>query len=191
MDTNNITAIFAVLGTVIAISAVIVIIFYLVGAIASYKYLQVRSYENSWMAFIPIVNIWALVEATYGTDETINVYGWDAPAVVLKLWSVVTYILALMINVIPVIGNALSLLLSILNIAILLMIYKDMMERLENPQEGFGAVIAVIIHIIADIKVIGATGRFSPGQQNWHEDNRVLSSQTVTGGPLSFMNRQK
>lgn len=187
---SNVTAIFAAFGIVIAITTVVVVIFYLVGAIASYKYLKVRSYENSWMAFIPIVNIWALVEATYGTADTINVYGWDAPAMVLKLWSIVTYVLALIINVIPAIGSALSLLLTILNIAVLLMIYKDMMERLDNPQDGFGAIIAVVIHIIADIKIIGAAGQFSPGQQNWHEDNRVLTSQTVTDGPLSFMNKK-
>ena len=184
-------AFLAAMGIVLAIVAVIAIIFYVVGAIASFKYLKVRSYENSWMAFIPIVNIWALVEATYGTDETINIYGWDAPAIVLKLWSIVTYALALIINMLPIVGSALSMLLTILNVAVLLMIYKDMMERLESSDDGFGAIVAVIIHIIADIKIIGAAGRFQPGQQNWREDNRVLHSQTVVGGPLSFLNGNK
>ena len=188
---SDFLALFAVLGIAIAICAVIAFIFYIVGAIASFKYLKVRSYENSWMAFIPIVNIWALVEATYGAEETINVYGWDAPTIVLKLWSIVTYALALVINVIPAVGTALSLLLTILNVAVLLMIYKDMMERLESSDDGFGAIIAVVIHIIADIKIIGAAGRFRPGQQNWREDNRVLNSQTVVGGPLSFLNGNK
>ena len=176
---------------VFAVAAVIAFIFYVVGAIASFKYLKVRSYENSWMAFIPIVNIWALVEATYGTDETVNIYGWDAPSIVLKLWSIVMSVLAMVISMVPAFGSALSTLLTILNVAVLLMIYKDMMERLESPQDGFGAVIAVIIHIIADIKVIGAAGRFQPGQQDWRNDNRVLTSQTVTGGPLSFLNGNK
>ncbi len=136
---------FAVMGIAFVVMGIIMLILYLVGAISSFKYLQVRRYENSWMAFIPIVNIWALVEATYGKDEKIVIYGWQAPALVLKLWPIVTYILAMVINVVPVVGSGLSILLTILDVAILLMIYKDMMERLENPQDGFGAVIAVVI----------------------------------------------
>ena len=171
-------------------SIVMSFIFYCVAAFARYKYLRVRNYENSWLALIPLVNVWALVEATYGRRERINIYGWDAPATVLKLWPIVTYIAAIVINVIPFIGNILSILLSILNIAVLAMIFKDMMEHLEKPQETIVAVIAVIIHIVADIMLITACGNFEPGQQNWQEDNREPGSQTAIGGPLAFLNKK-
>ena len=100
----------------------------------------------------------------------------------------VTYVLALVINVIPVIGNILSLALSILNIAVLVMIFRDMMENLEKPQEAVISVIAVIVHIVSDIMILSATGDFEPGQQDWQRDERALGSQTSVGGPLSFLN---
>ena len=176
------------LSGVFVVAGIVSLALYLVAAFARYRYLRIRSYENAWMAFIPIANIWALVEATYGKRERINIYGWDAPAIVLKLWPMVTYVLALVINVIPVIGNILSLALSILNIAVLVMIFRDMMENLEKPQEAVIAVIAVIVHIVSDIMILSATGDFEPGQQEWQRDERALGSQTAVGGPLSFLN---
>ena len=176
------------LSGVFTIAGIVSLAMYFVASFARYRYLRIRSYENAWMAFIPIANVWALVEATYGRRERINIYGWDAPALVLKLWPMVTYVLALVINVIPLIGSILSLLLSVLNIAVLVMIFKDMMENLERPQETVIAVIAVVIHIVSDIMLINATGSFEPGQQDWQRDERALGSQTAIGGPLSFLN---
>lgn len=173
---------------VFAFASVICLILYLVASYARYRYLKVRSYEKAWMAFIPIANIWALVEATYGNRERVIIYGWDAPAIVLKLWPMVTYVLALIINMIPPIGNILSILLYVLNVAVLVMIFKDMMENLEKPQDNVIAVVAVIFHIVSDIMIISASGSFDPGQQNWQTDSRVLGSQTVMNGPLSFLN---
>lgn len=188
---NEDVRVLAVMGTVFSVIGVISFIFYLVGAISRFKYLRVRSYSGSVLAFVPIANIWAIVEATYGPVDKINLYGWYAPAIVLKLWTIVSYVLALVINVIPGIGNALSLLLTILNVAIQVMIYRDMMERLDSPQpkEGFGPIVAVIIHIIADIMVLRAARDFRPGDQDWKSDYRPLYSQTITGGPLSSLNR--
>lgn len=183
--------ILAAMAGMIVFASIVSLVLYFIAAFARYKYLRIRSYENAWMAFVPIVNIWAIVEATYGKTERINIYGWDAPAVVLKLWPIVTYVLAIAINVIPVIGNILSLLLSILNIAVFVMIFKDMMDNLEKPQDTVIAVIAVIFHIISDIMLLSASSGFEPGQQNWQTDNRYLGSQTVMDGPLSFMNKIK
>ncbi len=177
-----------VFGGFIAVFFIIWLVFYLIDAIARYRYLKVRSYENAWMAFIPIVNIWASVEATYGDPEKINIYGWNAPAIVMKLWPVVCYILSMLINFLPIAGSILSLILSVLNIIVLIMLFKDMMERLDNPQDGFMAVIAVIIPVISSAVIIDGTRKFNDGDQNWKEDSRVLKSQTETNGPLSFMN---
>ena len=188
MDYSDFDGFIAAMAGVFMISAVIILILYLISSFARYKYLKIRSYENAWMAFIPIVNIWAIVEATYGNKERINIYGWEAPAIVLKLWPVVAYALALVINVIPLVGNILSLLLTVLEVAILAMIFKDMMEHLDRPQEMVTAVIAVVIHLVSDIMILSATSSFQPGQQDWQTDNRVLNSQTSIDGPLSFLN---
>ena len=188
MDFDNWGVIIAAMTGVFVVVSIIVLALYLISAFARYKYLKVRSYENAWFAFIPIVNIWAIVEATYGRKEKIIIYGWEAPAIVLKLWPIVTYALALIINIIPIIGNILSMLLFVLNVAVMAMIFKDMMEQLNRPQEMVMAVIAVVFHIVSDIMILSATGSFQPGQQDWQTDNRELNSQTVMDGPLSFLN---
>ena len=188
MDFDNWGVIIAAMTGVFVVVSIIVLALYLISAFARYKYLKIRSYENAWFAFIPIANIWAIVEATYGRREKVIIYGWEAPAIVLKLWPIVTYALALIINIIPIIGNILSLLLYVLNVAVLAMIFKDMMEQLDRPQEMVTAVIAVVIHIVSDIMILSAASSFQPGQQDWQTDNRVLNSQTVIDGPLSFLN---
>ena len=188
MDFNDMDGYLAAITGVFAIWAVIALAFFLVGCVARYKYLKIRSYENAWLAFIPIANIWAIVEATYGNREKINIYGWDAPAIVLRLWPIVTYTLALVINIIPLIGNILSILLYVLNIAVTVMIFRDVMEHMERPLEMVTGVIAVIFRIAAHIMMISAASKYKPGQQDWQTDNRELNSQTVIDGPLSFLN---
>ncbi len=188
MDFNDMDGYLAAITGVFAIWAVIALALFLVGCVARYKYLKIRSYENAWLAFIPIANIWAIVEATYGNREKINIYGWDAPAIVLRLWPIVTYALALVINIIPLIGNILSILLYVLNIAVTVMIFRDVMEHMERPQEMVTGVIAVIFRIAAHIMMISAASKYKPGQQDWQTDNRELNSQTVIDGPLSFLN---
>ena len=190
MDYNMDAFIAGFMG-VFAFTSLICVALYLIAAFARYRYLGIRSYDKTWMAFIPIANIWAVVEATYGKQEKINIYGWDAPAVVLKLWPIVTYVLAIVINVIPILGNALSILLTVLNVAVYVMIFRDMMENLENPQETVLSVIAVIFRIVSDIMILSTTGKFDPGDQDWQTDNRVLGSQTIMNGPLSFLNNVK
>ena len=188
MDFNDMDGYLAAITGVFAIGAAIALALFLVGCVARYKYLKIRSYENAWLAFIPVANIWAIVEATYGNREKINIYGWDAPAIVLRLWPIVTYALALVINIIPLIGNILSILLYVLNIAVTVMIFRDVMEQMERPQEMVTGVIAVIFRIVAHIMMLSAASRFQPGQQDWKTDNRELNSQTVLDGPLSFLN---
>ncbi|WP_022764174.1 hypothetical protein [Butyrivibrio sp. XPD2006] len=181
-------AVLAALGGFLMVLFLILIALYLVDAIARYKYLKVRNYPNPWMGFIPIANVYACVEATYGPVNYINLYGWRAPAVLLKLWGIVTYVLTVVCNQIPYVGGFLSLVVTIINIAVLVQIFRDMMERLDDPQTVGFAVLANIISIIASIKLLTTAGNRAPGSQDWQTDPRVLESQKVIDGPLSFMN---
>ena len=180
-----------VLGGFAVFFLIIGLVLYLLDAISTFKYLKVRGYESSWMAFIPFVNVWATVEATYGKVDKIKVYGWNAPAVVIKLWALVTIVLAGIATMIPSIGSVLSTVIYILNVAVLVQIYQDTMERLEKPQEIVPAVIAILIAIISDIMILGAAGKFQNGQIDYSTDERVLQSQIKEGGLLSFLNSGK
>ena len=53
------------LSRVFVVAGIVSVALYLVAAFARYRYLRIRSYENAWMAFIPVANVLALVEATY------------------------------------------------------------------------------------------------------------------------------
>ena len=187
MDSETL-ALFATLGSMILVVFIIGIAFYVVEAIARYKYLRVRGYQNAWMGIIPFANIWATVEATYGNVEKIRVYGWDAPAIVVKLWPVITYGLSALCTRIPYVGGTLSTVVAVLNIAVMVLIFRDTMERLDDPQGvGFG-ILAVVIGIIGSIKLLSGSGKFLPGSQDYMTDPRVLTSQATEGGPLSFLN---
>ena len=58
-------AVLAALGGCVVVMLLVSLVFYLVVAVGRFKYLQVRGYQNAWMAFIPIANHYACVEATY------------------------------------------------------------------------------------------------------------------------------
>ena len=78
MDFDNWGVIIAAMTGVFVVVSIIVLALYLISAFARYKYLKIRSYENAWFAFIPIANIWSIVEATYGRREKVIIYGWEA-----------------------------------------------------------------------------------------------------------------
>ena len=181
-------AVFAALGGFLVVLFIIAVAVYLVDAIGRYKYLKVRNYQNAWMGFIPFANIYACVEATYGPCNLINLYGWRAPASILKLWAVIVAVLTYVVNLIPHVGSVLALVVTVLNIAFLVQLFKDMLERLDDPQTTGFAILANIITIIASIKLLASSSAHAPASQDWQTDARVLTSQQTLDGPLSFLN---
>ena len=156
--------------------------------ISRYKYLKVRGYEYCWLAFVPLANIWATVEATYGKKDKINIYGWQAPSIILKLWGVAVALVVLTLGRIPVIGRLIILAVQVLNIAVIVQLYRDMMERLYSPQDVAESVIAVIVHFLSSIKVILASKKYNNSEIDYKNEERELRSQKVSDGMLSFMN---
>ena len=181
-------AVFAALGGFLVVLFIIAVAVYLVDAIGRYKYLKVRNYQNAWMGFIPFANIYACVEATYGPCNFINLYGWRAPASILNLWAVIVAVLTYVVNLIPHVGSVLALVVTVLNIAFLVQLFKDMLERLDDPQTTGFAILANIITIIASIKLLASSSAHAPASQDWMTDARVLTSQQTLDGPLSFLN---
>ena len=185
---SEIFAFYAIIRGIMVLMAVLVLALYLFDAVSRYKYFKVRGYEKSILAFIPFANIWASVEATYGKTDKVNIYGWKAPALIVKLWGVVFYALTVAVSGIPVVGRLIGLALLVANVAVMAQLYADMMERLDEPQERLVSVVAVIINFAASYKLIRAAGRFQVGQQSYRDDDRILRSQSTADGPLSFVN---
>ena len=185
---SEIFAFYAIIRGIMGVTAALFLALFLMDAVSRYKYFKVRGYEKSVLAFIPFANIWASVEATYGKGDKINIYGWKAPALMVKLWGVVFYALTVAVSGIPVVGRLLGLVLLVANVGVMAQLYSDMMERLDEPQERFASVVAVIINFVASYKVLRATGRCHSGEQNYREDTSCLRSQSTSEGPLSFVN---
>ena len=187
MDYNTFTLFYAIWGLV-GMVMIIMLLMFLLDAVARYKYLKVRGYDKCWMAFVPLANMWATVEATYGEQEKINIYGWKAPAVALKLWAVALFFMLLIVGRIPVIGRLLCLAVEIANIMVFIQVCRDMMERLYSEESVGDAVIAILIHFVSSFKIMGAARKYDQGELDYRKDERVLGSQRVTDGVLSFMN---
>ncbi len=187
MEYNALSFFYAVWG-MMAILMVVILGVFIFDAFARYKYLKVLGYERSWLAFIPIANIFATVEATYGKQEKINIYGWKAPAIILKLWGVAVAVAILVLGRIPFLGRLIVLAMQIVNIAVIVQLYRDMMERLYCPQDVAESVIAVIIRFVSSIKVISTAKKYDAGEIDYRKEERELSSQKTSDGLLSFMN---
>lgn len=169
---------FAVLGSMLVVLAIIGFIFYIVDAIARMKYLRIRGYKGVWMAFIPILNIYACVDATYGNVEKINLYGVSLPAMCVKLYPVIVAVLAGIVSRIPAISGVGSTILYIIQIVIGVMVLMDMMERIDHNVSIAFSVIANLIPIVASIKLLVACKGLKDGQYDYTSDLRVLKSQS-------------
>ena len=173
-------AIFTAIAGAFIILGIIVIAFYLVDAFARYKYLKVRNYPCAWMAFLPIANVYATVEATYGNVETIKVYGIEMPAIGVKLFPVLLSCLAGIGSQIPGVGSTISSLLGIVTIAFMVAIYIDVLKRIRKEMSLPFAIIANIFSIVGSIYLLISCNGLNDGQYDYKSDANPLYSQTRT-----------
>lgn len=172
---------FAMIGMVLGIIASIV---YLINAFAQYRYLRIRNYEHPWMAFIPIADCYALVEATYGKVDEINVLGLGLrlPAVIVKLYPLVCTFATVVLSAIPFIGSAGATIVFVAQVALGVMILQDVMLRLNREISTGFAVFARIIAIVSPFIILSGCSGLANGQYDYQRDDRILASQTVGNG---------
>ena len=180
MTELNDMAVFGALMSVIAVLGVIAIIFYLIDAIGRYKYLKVRNYSSPVLAFIPIANIYATVEATYGTVEKIKLYGVEFPSFVVKLFPLITSAVAGALSRIPGIGTQVSSILGIVTIGFMAALFMDVMKCIKKDVSLPFAVIASFISIVGSIMLLVSCKDLQSGQYDYREDKEPLPSQTRT-----------
>ncbi len=173
-DAGILLGILATFGVAIL---VIALVFYLFDAIARFKYLKIRNYPKAWMAFIPVLNLYASVEATYGNVEKIKIFGAELPANIVKLYPIIFGAISAVASRIDAIRTPVSSLISICTIALGVVIFRDMLARLEkNVSVGF-SVLANIIGIVGSITLLSNCKNFAPGQLDYMTDTRPLPSQ--------------
>jgi hypothetical protein len=129
------------------------------------------------MAFIPVLNLYASVEATYGNVEKIKIFGAELPANIVKLYPIIFGAISAVASRIDAIRTPVSSLISICTIALGVVIFRDMLARLEkNVSVGF-SVLANIIGIVGSITLLSNCKNFAPGQLDYTTDTRPLPSQ--------------
>lgn len=173
----GLVTIFATFGIFLAI---ICLVLYIIDAIARFRYLKVRAYKSAWMAFIPLLNIYACVDATYGSADKINIFGVSCPAMVVKLYPIILSVITGITSRISAISSIGSTITFIISIIFGVIVYKDMLERIgQEISIGF-SVLCNIISIVGSIKLLSATKGLQDGQYDYNTDLRVLHSQSGT-----------
>lgn len=87
-------AILAIGGFMIIFILVILIGVYVLTALAIGRVLAIYGYENTWMAWIPFINYFALADAVCEGRQTLSLFGKELPAILFKFWWIGQYILS-------------------------------------------------------------------------------------------------
>ncbi|MBE5824218.1 MAG: hypothetical protein E7305_05905 [Butyrivibrio sp.] len=185
-DTEMMAALLGVGAAAIVVALIICLVVYLVDAIGIYKYLKARNYSNAWFGFIPFLNTFGKVDATYGNVDKIKVFGVALPAIVVKLYPVILVVFSAITSRISAIASICSLIVTVLTVAVGTVVFKDVMERIEKPVSTGFAVFANIITIVGSIKLLADASKVAPGQYDYTTDTRVLASQAGAQGPANM-----
>lgn len=89
---ENLSALFATFGLAIAICLAFVVVIYVLYCKAWSKILKMYGYENTWMAWIPYLQYYALADAAFKNKEKVKFFPWEMSAFVFKFWWVVALI---------------------------------------------------------------------------------------------------
>lgn len=142
MDQSSV-AIIAALGAYLVFVLIIAVVFYVLYAISHMKALKALGYDKPWMAWIPFANYYALADAALNGGDSMQLFGsLSIPAMVFKLWWVISFV----VSFIPGVGNILNL---VLRIICLGTCYIKMYARLEHKDEK-------------DVQAIGYVSGFLP-----------------------------
>ena len=177
MNDTELLALMGVGAAAIVIALVICLVVYLVDAIGRFKYLKARNYTNAWFAFIPYLNVYGTVDATYGNVEKIKILGVELPAIVVKLYPLILTAFSVITSNIEFLSGFGSLVVTVLTVAIGVVVFKDVMERIEQPVSTGFAVLANIITIVGSIKLLADASKLQDGQYDYTTDARMLASQ--------------
>ena len=97
---DDLSVIFMLGGAVILIVLVVLIALYIVSSLSIFRLLKIYGYQNAWIAWIPIINQYALGDVAI-TEEKVKIGTVDLPAFLFKFWWIGAFIL----GYIPEIGT--------------------------------------------------------------------------------------
>ncbi len=145
-DLGVASGIFAVLGGLFFFFLAIAVAVYIVAAIGCRKVLKYFGHQNTWMAFIPCLNVIALAQCVKADEEdNVAVFGQK----IKKNYFVLFPVLQLIVSFIPTIGGILSFAIGIIGCGIT---YKDLLSRSNN--QGDTTVLAWVSAVIGIVWLV-------------------------------------
>jgi len=124
---------------------IVAVVLYICHALVHMRALKELGFQNPWMAWVPILNFYALAKSIEEEETTNVVADVKVPTTYFNWWIVV----AIIVNFIPVIGNILLLAMCLLCQGY---VYKQMFSRLEKKDE---AQVQTIAYVSGLIPIVG------------------------------------
>ena len=107
---NNLGVLLGALGIFMVVIVAIAIAVWVLWGKSTSKVLKAFDYANSWMAWIPVLNYFALAQITADKDKNTTVIKWKIPTIAFSLWFIVGWVLA----EIPNVGSILNIVLQVI-----------------------------------------------------------------------------
>ena len=98
----------------------------------------------------------------------------ELPAIIVKLYPLILAVIGGITAQIDPISGICGTIISVATVLVGIVVFKDVMERIERPVSTGFAVFAVIITIVSSIKLLIDAGSCQPNQFDYKTDTRVL-----------------
>ncbi len=135
---------------VLLVCLAIAVALYVVEALAIMRVLTILGYANSWMAWIPLLNYFALARVTADENGNTRIFGFELPNMVFSFW----WIAWLAVGYIPNVGNFLGLVVRVICLGTcFIYIYSRVENKPESEVQALGYVSG-LIPIVAIVKFL-------------------------------------
>lgn len=143
---------FLLAGSVVLLllASVLVVAFYVLFAIGTMKVLKARGHAYPWMAWVPVLNYFALGQTCDEGDGNVTLIGLRIPTLVFSLW----FVLFLVVGYIPNVGSLLQTIVQVLFFGRTCQcVYAKMEGKPENETAVIGY-LSGLLPIIAMVKFL-------------------------------------
>lgn len=128
----------------------VVVALYVVEALAIMRVLTILGYQNPWMAWIPLLNYFALARVTANENGNTRIFGFELPNMVFCFW----WVAWLAVDYIPNVGGLLGIVLRVICLGTcFIYIYSRVENKPESEVKALGYVSG-LIPIIAIVKFL-------------------------------------
>ena len=193
---------------------IIVVPLYILCAVWETKILKACGYKNTWAAWVPFANMWALAEVSLGNQQFAPLYmaNIQLPVMIYRVYSVIQFFVIVLNNLLikkispSILGNTLALVVDVLNLIFITLCFATIMQpfayskqmKFTETQSIVGGLIPIYgLYLIKKILVtpnnMYANDIFQDNQQYNNVNNNQNQSyeQNVDPGQVTLGNNQR